>query len=130
MVEGKDYTTVGIEGFDPLVHIKLPGIAGFPGYKSNEPGTLERAGSPSRCSTRRRTASPVVRRDLHQPGVRRTTTRRRRRTSSGVHAGHGGRGGRPDAAARRPVDLINANGNKNFLSPEGEQFRWTTESGW
>ena len=35
----------------------------------------------------------------------------------------------PNAAAQAAVDLINANGNKSFLSPEGEQFRWTTESG-
>ena len=35
----------------------------------------------------------------------------------------------PKAAAQAAVDLINANGNKSFLSPEGEQFRWTTESG-
>ena len=26
------------------------------------------------------------------------------------------------------MDAINANGNKNFLSPAGETFRWTTES--
>ena len=46
LVEGSDYTTVGIEGFDPLVHIGLPGLAAFTGYKSNEPGQLERAGVP------------------------------------------------------------------------------------
>ena len=46
LVEGTDYTTVGIEGFDPLVHIGLPGLAAFTGYKSNEPGQLERAGVP------------------------------------------------------------------------------------
>ena len=34
----------------------------------------------------------------------------------------------PDAASQTAVDLINANGNENFLSPEGEQFRWRTES--
>jgi hypothetical protein len=26
------------------------------------------------------------------------------------------------------VDLINAGGNPNFLSPEGEVFRWTTDA--
>jgi hypothetical protein len=34
----------------------------------------------------------------------------------------------PDAASQAAVDRINANGNENFLSPEGEQFRWRTES--
>jgi NitT/TauT family transport system substrate-binding protein len=34
----------------------------------------------------------------------------------------------PDAASLAAVDLINSNGNENFLSPEGEQYRWRTES--
>jgi hypothetical protein len=34
----------------------------------------------------------------------------------------------PAAAAQICVDAINANGNKNFLSPEGEIFRWETEA--
>ena len=33
-----------LDGFDPLAHWALDGIVGFPGYKSNEPGQLERAG--------------------------------------------------------------------------------------
>lgn len=42
--EGEQYQTVLIDGFDPLAHIAIASIDGFPGYKSNEPGTLERAG--------------------------------------------------------------------------------------
>ena len=42
--EGDDYETVLLDGFDPLAHWALDGIVGFPGYKSNEPGQLERAG--------------------------------------------------------------------------------------
>ena len=44
LIEGTDYDTVAVEGFDPTVHIAIPSIVGFPGYKSNEPGQLERAG--------------------------------------------------------------------------------------
>ena len=33
-----------LDGFDPVAHIAIDGIDGFPGYKSNEPGTLDRAG--------------------------------------------------------------------------------------
>ena len=44
--EGTDYQTVLLDGFDPLAHYELDGIVGFPGYKSNEPGRLERAGLP------------------------------------------------------------------------------------
>ena len=46
LVEGSDYETVLLDGFDPLAHNTLDGIVGFPGYKSNEPGQLERAGVP------------------------------------------------------------------------------------
>ena len=130
MVEGKDYTTVGIEGFDPLVHIKLPGLAGFPGYKSNEPGTLERAGisftlfDPSKdgipgsfgviyTNAGFLTEHPTAAQDFVRASMR------------GMEDALAD----PKAAAQAAVDLINANGNKSFLSPEGEQFRWTTESG-
>jgi NitT/TauT family transport system substrate-binding protein len=34
----------------------------------------------------------------------------------------------PDAASKIAVDLINGNGNPNFLSPEGEAFRWETDA--
>ena len=34
----------------------------------------------------------------------------------------------PAGAATRAVELITENGNPNFLSPEGEVFRWETES--
>ena len=44
LVEGIDYETVLIDGFDPKVHIELPGIVGFPAYKSNEPLQLTAAG--------------------------------------------------------------------------------------
>src|SRR5215213_7941711 len=44
LTEGSDYKTVLLDGFDPIAHYHLEGIAGFPGYKSNEPGQLDRAG--------------------------------------------------------------------------------------
>jgi hypothetical protein len=34
----------------------------------------------------------------------------------------------PQAAADMALELINGNGNPNFLSPEGEVFRWKTEA--
>jgi NitT/TauT family transport system substrate-binding protein len=34
----------------------------------------------------------------------------------------------PAAAAEVAVELINGNGNPNFLSPEGETFRWETDA--
>jgi NitT/TauT family transport system substrate-binding protein len=34
----------------------------------------------------------------------------------------------PAGAASIAVDRINGHGNPNFLSPEGEAFRWTTDA--
>ena len=34
----------------------------------------------------------------------------------------------PAAAAELAVERINGNGNPNFLSPEGETFRWATDA--
>jgi hypothetical protein len=60
LVEGTDYETVLLDGFDPIAHYNLDGIIGFPGYKSNEPGTT----SPVRsaCCSRRVSGRPPTRR--------------------------------------------------------------------
>jgi hypothetical protein len=34
----------------------------------------------------------------------------------------------PAAASKTALALIDSNGNPNFLSPEGEAFRWATEA--
>jgi ABC-type nitrate/sulfonate/bicarbonate transport system substrate-binding protein len=130
LVEGTDYKTVGIEGYDPKVHISLPGIAGFSGYKSNEPGQLDRAGikytlfDPSKdgipgsfgiiyTNAQFVTEHPTAAQDFV------------RATMKGLADAIAD----PNAAAQAAVDLINSHGNPNFLSPEGEQYRWRTESG-
>jgi ABC-type nitrate/sulfonate/bicarbonate transport system substrate-binding protein len=129
LVEGTDYTTVGVEGFDPLVHIALPGIAGFTGYKSNEPGQLERAGVPFTLFDPSKDGIPGSFGILYtnagfiedHPTAAQDFVRAAMRGMEDAIAD-------PDAASQTAVDLINANGNENFLSPEGEQFRWRTES--
>ena len=129
LIEGEDYETVLIDGFDPKVHIELPGIVGFPGYKSNEPGQLERAGIPF---------------DLFDPSERGIpgsfgilyTNRaflEAHPTAAVDFMRAAMRGLRealddPTAAAELAIALINAGGNPNFLSPEGEVFRWETEA--
>ena len=93
LVEGEDYDTVLLDGFDPVAHIALDGIDGFPGYKSNEPGTLDRAGHRVRlvrpCRLRR---SRVVRRDLHDSAV----PRRAPHGGAGLRAGDDARSRRRD----------------------------------
>lgn len=128
LVEGEDYETVLIDGFDPLTHIELDGIVGFPGYKSNEPGQLERAG---------------VGFDLFDPteydipgsfGVLFTTRQFLddhptaaedflRATMRGLEEAMAD----PAAASASALESIEANGNPSFLSPEGEAFRWETD---
>jgi NitT/TauT family transport system substrate-binding protein len=129
LVEGTDYKTVGIEGFDPTVHINLPGIAGFPGYKSNEPGQLDRAGieytlfDPSKDGIPGSFGVIYTNPELvtEHPTAAQDFVRATMKGLADAVAD-------PDAAAQAAVDLINSNGNPSFLSPEGEQYRWHTES--
>ena len=129
LVENEDYETVLLDGFDPTAHIAIESIDGFPGYKSNEPGALERAGIEFDLF------DPL---DYDIPG------------SFGVIYGNAGFIAEhptaaedfmratmlgladaiadPEAAANTAVELINSGGNPNFLSPEGEVFRWTTDA--
>ena len=129
LVEGDDYDTVLLDGFDPTAHIAIESIVGFPGYKSNEPGTLERSGIEFDLF------DPL---DYDVPGSFGVIY-----TSAGFIADHPTAAedfmratmlgladavADPEAAANIAVDRINAGGNPNFLSPEGEVFRWTTDA--
>jgi NitT/TauT family transport system substrate-binding protein len=129
MVEGTDYETVLLEGFDPTVHIEVPDIVGFPGYKSNEPKQLEAKGiqftlyDPSDydipgsfgivyTNTTFLTEFPSAAQDFMRATMR----------------GLADAIADPVAAAQVAVDAINANGNALFLSPEGETARWAVEA--
>ncbi|HEU4841297.1 MAG TPA: ABC transporter substrate-binding protein [Ilumatobacteraceae bacterium] len=129
LVEGTDYQTVLLDGFDPIAHYNLDGIVGFPGYKSNEPGQLERAGLPFTLfdpteydvpgsfgvlfTTREwAEANPAVLQDFLRATMR----------------GLADALADPAAATQTAVDLVEANGNPSFLSLEGESYRWATDS--
>ena len=129
LVDGEDFDTVLLDGFDPTQHIAIETIVGFPGYKSNEPGALERAGIGFQ------TFDPL---DFGVPGsfgaiyTSRTfasdhpiaTVDFMRATMRGLADAIAD----PDASANIAVEQVNANGNPNFLSPEGEVFRWETDA--
>jgi NitT/TauT family transport system substrate-binding protein len=130
LVEGQDYETVLIDGFDPLVHIELPGIVGFTAYKSNEPGTLERAGidfglfTPSDYGIPGSfgvlyTTRPFL--DEHPTAVQDFLRASMRGLADAMAD--------PAAAAETAIARVEAGGNPNFLSLEGETFRWTTDVG-
>ncbi len=129
LVEGDDFSTVLLDGFDPVAHMAIDDIAGRPGWRSNEPGALARAGvafdvyDPSDYDipgsfglvyTNRAflTDHPTAAEDFM-----RATLRALQESIAD-----------PAAAAAIAVDRINGNGNPRFLSPEGETFRWETDA--
>ncbi len=129
LVEGEDYETVLIDGFDPLTHIALDGIDGFPGYKSNEPGQLERAGiefdlfDPTEYDVPGSFGVLFTSRDFleEHPTAAEDFVRAAMRGLADALAD-------PEAAAATAVEVVEANGNPNFLSAEGERFRWATDA--
>jgi ABC-type nitrate/sulfonate/bicarbonate transport system substrate-binding protein len=129
LVEGTDYQTVLLDGFDPVAHYNLDGIVGFPGYKSNEPGQLERAGLPF-------TLFDPTEYDVPGSfGVLFTTGEWAAANPTAVQdfvratmKGLADALADPAAATQTAVDLVEANGNPSFLSLEGESFRWNTDS--
>jgi len=125
LVEGKDYQTVLIDGFDPKVHIELPSIVAFPGWKSNEPGQLDAAGieyvtfDPTSeqipgsfgliyTNAKFLSEHPTAAQDFMRAAMK----------------GLADSLNDPDAAATACFEAITANGNQNYLSLEGEKFRW------
>lgn len=129
MAEGEDYDTVLLDGFDPVAQISLDGIVGFPGYRSNEPGSLERAGIDFDVF------DPV---DFDVPGsfgviytTRAFLDEHPTAAQDFVRATMRGLADAladPQAAVDIGVDLMTAGGNPNYLSPEGEAFRWNTDA--
>jgi NitT/TauT family transport system substrate-binding protein len=129
LVEGTDYTTVLLDGFDPKVHIEVPGIVGFPGYKSNEPEQLAAAGIPFRLFDPADSGIPGSFGILYSnaeflnehPTAAQDFVRAAMRGLADAVAD-------PTAAADVAIGFINANGNAMFLSPEGERARWAVDS--
>lgn len=129
LFEGEGYETVLLDGFDPLAHIAAPGIAGFPVYKSNEPGRLRAAG---------------VEFDLFDPsdygipgsfGVLYTNTTFlaehptaaqdfMRATMKGLRYAVDN----PSAASAIAVEAINSGDNALYLTADGEAARWAVDA--
>jgi len=129
LAEGKDYTTVLLDGFDPTVHIEVPNIVGFPGYKSNEPLQLEAKGIPFQLFDPADDDIPGSFGILYTNGT--FLAEHPTAAQDFIRAAMRGLADAvadPDAAAAIAVGFINANGNAMFLSPEGETARWGVES--
>ncbi len=125
---GKDYKEVLLDGFDPVAQLKT-NIDALPVYKSNEPGQLDRAG------VKYRMFDPV---DYGIPGtfgVIYTTPSFLVQHPTAVQdfvraafKGYADAVADPAGAVAISVKAINAAGNQNYLSAEGETFRWQQES--
>jgi ABC-type nitrate/sulfonate/bicarbonate transport system substrate-binding protein len=129
LTEGTDYQTVLLDGFDPKVHIAIPEIIGFPGFKSNEPLQLEAAGIPFKLYDPAAYGIPGSFGVLYTnstflgdfPSASEDFMRAAMKGLADALAD-------PKAAADIAVGMINANGNANHLSPDGEVARWGVES--
>jgi NitT/TauT family transport system substrate-binding protein len=125
---GKDYKEVLLDGFDPVAQLKT-NIDALPVYKSNEPGQLDRAG------VKYRLFDPV---DYGIPGtfgLIYTTPSFLAQHPTAVQdfvraafKGYSDAVADPPGAVAIAVKEINAAGNQNYLSAEGETFRWQQES--
>jgi ABC-type nitrate/sulfonate/bicarbonate transport system substrate-binding protein len=129
LIEGTDFETVLLDGYDPVAHMAVDTIAGMPGWKSNEPGALTRAGvafdlyDPAEFGVPGSfgiiyTSQAYI--DEHPTAVEDFM----RATVRGLNDAIAD----PAAAAAVAVELINGSGNPNFLSQEGETFRWQTDA--
>lgn len=126
---GTDFDTVLVDGFDPVAHFAIPSISAVPGWKSNEPGRLERegvpftafdpssAGVPGSFGAIFTTRSFIGEHPTAAEDFVRATLR-------GLAAAIDD----PEMASAAAVDLVEAGGNPNFLSLEGEVFRWAVEA--
>jgi hypothetical protein len=129
LVEGVDFDTVLLEGFDPTAHWALPDVVAVPGWRSNEPGALDRAGiefdvyDPAEFGIPGSFGLIYTNReflDAHPTAAEDFMRATMRGLAEAIAD--------PAAAAAIAVERINGNGNPNFLSPEGEVFRWTTDA--
>lgn len=127
-VERSSFEELLLDGFDPVAHLDL-GIDALPVYKSNEPAQLDAAG------VGYRQFDPL---DFDVPAsfaVFFTSRSFLEEHPSAVEdflrasfRGFAFAVDNPEAAVGHAFDRIDAAGNPNFFSSEGEGFRWITES--
>lgn len=126
--QGKDYEEVAVQGFDPKVHWALP-IQALPVYKSNEPGQLDAAGLKYKMFDPAKEGIPgsfgliYTSKKFHNehPTAVQDFTRAAMKGMADAIAN-------PDEAVDLSFKKITEGGNKNFLAPAGEKFRWGVES--
>jgi ABC-type nitrate/sulfonate/bicarbonate transport system substrate-binding protein len=126
--DGRDYHTVLLDGFDPIAHFQQQ-IAGRPGFRSNEPGILQRAGVPFTMFDPAAGGIPgtfglvYTSQDFlakHPTAVQDFVRASMKGLADAIAD--------PAAAVATCVGLMQTAGNQNHLTQEGESFRWQTEA--
>jgi len=123
-----DYKVVLLDGFDPKVHLQQA-IDALPVYKSNEPGQLDRAGIKYKLFDPSADGIPGSFGILYtSEGFLKDHPTAAQDFVRASLQGMADSLADPAAAVAASLALIKAGGNKNFLSDEGETFRWQVES--
>ncbi len=127
---GVDYKEQNVDGFNPVAHFSLP-IDALPGYKSNEPGQLARNIPPVKIAT----FDPTEYNINGSFGLVYTNAKFVKEHPTAAQdfvraalKGYQDAAADTDEAVAICVKKINATGNRNFLSPVGEGFRWKVEA--
>lgn len=123
---GTDYKEILLDGFDPVA--QLAQVDALPVYKSNEPGQLDRAGvkynifDPAAESIPGTFGLLYTSKEFYDknPTVVEDFTRAALKGMEDAIAD-------PAGAVALSVAQIDAAGNQNFLTEEGETYRWTQE---
>jgi ABC-type nitrate/sulfonate/bicarbonate transport system substrate-binding protein len=125
---GVDYKEVLLDGFDPVAHLKTS-IDALPVYKSNEPGQLDRAG------VKYKLFDPIVYGVPGSFGIIYTTPDFLSKHPTAVQdfvraafKGYSDAVRDPASAVTISIKEINAAGNQNYLTQDGETYRWQQES--
>jgi len=125
---GTDYKEVLLDGFDPVAQLNT-GIDALPVYKSNEPGQLDRAG------VKYQLFDPASYNIPGSFGIIYTTpdflAKHPTAAQDFVRASFKGFADAvadPASAVAISIKEINAAGNQNYLTTEGETYRWQQES--
>jgi ABC-type nitrate/sulfonate/bicarbonate transport system substrate-binding protein len=125
---GVDYTDKLVEGFNPVAHFQLP-IDALPGFKSNEPGQLDRAGIAYKLFDPTAYGIPGSFGMIYtNPKFLKENPTAAQDFVRAALYGYADSVNDLDGAVDLAVKRINANGNRNFLSPVGERFRWKVEA--
>jgi NitT/TauT family transport system substrate-binding protein len=127
LTRGADYDEILLDGFDPIAHLET-GIDALPVYKSNEPGQLDAAGVPFELFDPADDGVPGSFGILYtsagfaeeHPTAVEDFARASLKGMEDAIAD-------PEAAVAMSVELIDAAGNQNFLTAEGERFRLDAE---